>query len=93
MTDGSCFTQLTTSPRGVYRTTKDSHNHPLWNPAIGQMKLVEEDEAGKLKAFREKFGQQFEMAEEFGEFMSEGFTMDKSVEAGTVEKKKKREKK
>ncbi|RPA86648.1 hypothetical protein BJ508DRAFT_411289 [Ascobolus immersus RN42] len=94
LSDGSAFTQLTTSPRGVYRTQKDSRNHPLWNPALDRLKNVEEDEAGRLKAFREKFGTDFDITEDegasdFGDLMSEGYKEDKSILGGKVAKKRK----
>ncbi|KAF8475671.1 hypothetical protein BDZ91DRAFT_710100 [Kalaharituber pfeilii] len=56
LSDGSAYRQLTTSPKGIIRSTKDVRNHPLWNPSIHRLVDVEEDEAGKLRAFRERFG-------------------------------------
>lgn len=56
LSDGSAYTQLSTSPRGVIRSTKDVRNHPLWNPTLHKLADIEEDEAGKLRAFRERFG-------------------------------------
>lgn len=97
LSDGSSFTQLTTSPRGIYRTQKDSRNHPLWNPALDRLKNVEEDEAGRLKAFRDKFGTDFDILEDdqatggFGDLMSENYTEDKSILGGKVAKKRKNE--
>ncbi|RPB05452.1 hypothetical protein L873DRAFT_1797808 [Choiromyces venosus 120613-1] len=61
LTDGSSFKQMTTSPRGVFRTTKDTRNHPLWNESDAAVMGLEEDEAGKLKAFRNKYGHGFDM--------------------------------
>ncbi|KAI1390521.1 uncharacterized protein F4822DRAFT_153059 [Hypoxylon trugodes] len=55
-TDGSTYTQRTTSPIGLYKSTKDSRNHILWQPNDRSLKNVEVDEAGKLAAFRNKFG-------------------------------------
>jgi hypothetical protein len=56
LSDGSSFVQRTTSPLPVYRATKDTRNTPLWNPSSQKLLNVEEDEAGKLAAFRAKFG-------------------------------------
>ncbi|KAI9823918.1 MAG: hypothetical protein M1832_002236 [Thelocarpon impressellum] len=56
LSDGSTSVQRTTSPIPLYRTTKDTRNHPLWNPSSAKLANVEEDEAGRLKAFRAKFG-------------------------------------
>ncbi|KAI9786260.1 MAG: hypothetical protein M1835_003120 [Candelina submexicana] len=56
LSDGSTFTHRTTSPAPVYRCTKDTRNQPLWNPSSQKLLNVEEDEAGKLRAFRQKFG-------------------------------------
>ncbi|TVY32965.1 hypothetical protein LOCC1_G008688, partial [Lachnellula occidentalis] len=55
-TDGSTFTLRTTSPSPLFRTTKDIHNHPLWNPSLSSLRNQEQDEAGRLRAFRNKFG-------------------------------------
>lgn len=60
LTDGSAFKQLTTSPRGVYRTTKDTRNHALWNESDAAVMGLEDDEAGKLKSFRNKYGHGFD---------------------------------
>lgn len=40
----------------MYKSTKDTRNTPLWNPSSQKLMNVEEDEAGKLAAFRAKFG-------------------------------------
>lgn len=56
LSDGSTFLHRTTSPAPLYRSTKDKRNTPLWNPSSQRLLNIEEDEAGKLRAFREKFG-------------------------------------
>lgn len=56
LSDGSTFTQRTTSPIPVYRSTKDVRNSPLWNPSSQKLLNIEEDEAGRLKRFRGRFG-------------------------------------
>jgi len=56
LSDGSTFLQRTTSPVPVYKSSKDIRNTPLWNPSSQKLLNVEEDEAGKLAAFRAKFG-------------------------------------
>lgn len=56
LSDGSTFLHRTTSPAPVYKSTKDQRNTPLWNPSSQKLLNVEEDEAGKLRAFRAKFG-------------------------------------
>ncbi|KAF2400053.1 hypothetical protein EJ06DRAFT_494916 [Trichodelitschia bisporula] len=56
LTDGSTYMHRTTSPQPVYTSTKDVRNSPLWNPSSEKLLNVEEDEAGKLRAFRERFG-------------------------------------
>ncbi|KAI1399449.1 hypothetical protein F4819DRAFT_415641 [Hypoxylon fuscum] len=55
-TDGSTYTQRTTSPLALYKSTKDTRNHVLWNPSNRSLRNVEVDEAGKLAAFRGRFG-------------------------------------
>ncbi|GAM83220.1 hypothetical protein ANO11243_012060 [Dothideomycetidae sp. 11243] len=56
LTDGSTFLQRTTSPAPLYRTAKDVRNSPLWNPSSQKLANIEEDEAGRLARFRERFG-------------------------------------
>ncbi|KAL8733856.1 MAG: hypothetical protein Q9166_001844 [cf. Caloplaca sp. 2 TL-2023] len=56
LSDGSTFTHRTTSPAPVYKSTKDTRNTMLWNPSSQKLLNVEADEAGRLRAFRERFG-------------------------------------
>lgn len=66
LSDGSSYKQLTTSPKGVLRSTKDVRNNALWNPSLSELRDVEEDEAGRLKGFRERYGMMFEEEEKGG---------------------------
>ncbi|KAF8441982.1 hypothetical protein BGX38DRAFT_1068773, partial [Terfezia claveryi] len=63
LSDGSAYTQISTSPRGVVRSTKDVRNHPLWNPTLHKLMEVEEDEGGRLQLFRERYGRGWDNAE------------------------------
>ncbi|KAI0456991.1 hypothetical protein F5B21DRAFT_105548 [Xylaria acuta] len=56
LSDGSTYTMRTSSPLGMYKSTKDTRNHALWNPNEKSLQNVEVDEAGKLAAFRGRFG-------------------------------------
>ncbi len=56
LSDGSCFLHRTTSPLPIYKSTKDARNSVLWNPSSQKLLNVEEDEAGRLRAFRARFG-------------------------------------
>ncbi|KAI1632725.1 hypothetical protein F4809DRAFT_626324 [Biscogniauxia mediterranea] len=56
LSDGSTYTARTTSPHAVYKSTKDTRNHVLWQPRERSLRNVEVDEAGKLAAFRGRFG-------------------------------------
>ncbi|KAN0114611.1 hypothetical protein V8E51_004155 [Hyaloscypha variabilis] len=47
LSDGSTYTQRTTSPQPIFRSTKDTRNHPLWQPSMTSLRNVEEDEAGR----------------------------------------------
>ena len=60
LTDGSSYLHRTTSPQPVYRTTKDVRNSLMWNPSNQKLWNLEEDEAGKLAAFRSKFGESYD---------------------------------
>ena len=56
LSDGSSFVHRTTSPASVYKSNKDARNNPLWNPSLTKLLNVEEDEAGRLRKFRARFG-------------------------------------
>lgn len=62
LSDGSTFTHRTTSPAPIYRSIKDTRNNPLWNPSSQKLLNIEEDEAGRLKRFRMRFGRGFDAA-------------------------------
>lgn len=62
LSDGSTFTHRTTSPLAVYRSTRDTRNAPMWNPSSEKLLNVEEDEAGRLAAFRNRFGRGWDSA-------------------------------
>ncbi|KAI0904841.1 hypothetical protein F4823DRAFT_613415 [Ustulina deusta] len=64
LSDGSTYTMRTASPLGLYKSTKDTRNHALWNPNEKSLQNVEVDEAGKLAAFRERFGRGWDVAVE-----------------------------
>ena len=61
LSDGSTFTHRTTSPQPIYRSTKDTKNTILWNPSSQKLLNIEEDEAGRLKKFRARFGRGFDV--------------------------------
>ncbi|TPX08734.1 uncharacterized protein E0L32_009796 [Thyridium curvatum] len=63
LSDGSTYTVRTTSPVPLHRSTKDTRNHVLWQPSEKSLRNVEVDEAGKLAAFRERFGRGWDAAE------------------------------
>ena len=60
LSDGSTYTQRTTSPTPVYRSTRDTRNSLMWNPSSSKLMNVEEDEAGRLAAFRARFGRSWD---------------------------------
>lgn len=60
LSDGSAYTIRTTSPLPVYRSTRDTRNSPLWNPSSKALANVESDEAGRLAAFRARFGRSYD---------------------------------
>ncbi|KAF5018208.1 hypothetical protein F66182_9820 [Fusarium sp. NRRL 66182] len=73
LSDGSAYTMRTTSPLPIYRAAKDTRNTLLWQPSEKSLKNVELDEAGRLAAFRERFGRAYDAgtAEEGGEVEEE----------------------
>ncbi|KAM3070619.1 hypothetical protein ACMFMF_008071 [Clarireedia jacksonii] len=60
LSDGSTYLTRSTSPQPVFRSTKDTKNHPLWQPSLESLRNVESDEAGRLRAFRARFGRGWE---------------------------------
>lgn len=64
LSDGSTFTMRTTSPAPLHRSTKDSRNHLMWQPSETSLRNVEVDEAGKLAAFRARFGRGWDTVDE-----------------------------
>ena len=61
LSDGSAFTLRTTNPEPVLRSARDSRNNLLWHPSSQKLLTIEEDDAGKLAAFRAKFGTAFDI--------------------------------
>jgi hypothetical protein len=61
LSDGSTYTQRTTSPLPIYRSSKDTRNHYLWQPSVDSLRNIEKDEAGRLKAFRSRFGRGWDL--------------------------------
>ncbi|KAM0283280.1 hypothetical protein ACHAQH_002574 [Verticillium albo-atrum] len=87
LSDGSTFTTRTTSPAPLHRADKDSRNHILWQPSEKTLHNVELDEAGKLAAFRQRFGRGFDLldaASEEAEAQAAG-DKGKGKGEGTVE--------
>ncbi|KOS17339.1 hypothetical protein ESCO_006428 [Escovopsis weberi] len=62
LSDGSTFTARTTSPLPLYRAAKDTRNTLTWQPSEKSLRNVELDEAGKLAAFRDRFGRSYDAA-------------------------------
>ncbi|KAI1407632.1 hypothetical protein F5Y13DRAFT_123980 [Hypoxylon sp. FL1857] len=81
-TDGSTYTMRTTSPIALYKSTKDTRNHVLWQPSDRTLRNVEVDEAGKLAAFRERFGRGWDLEKSADAEVSE---LEKLEAAGAAE--------
>jgi hypothetical protein len=54
-------------PTALYKSSKDSRNHILWQPSDKSLKNLESDEAGKLAAFRERFGRGWDVVDSSSE--------------------------
>ncbi|KAI3325174.1 hypothetical protein HD806DRAFT_468105 [Xylariaceae sp. AK1471] len=91
LSDGSTYTMRTSSPLGLYKSTKDARNHVLWNPNEKSLQNVEVDEAGKLAAFRERFGRGWdaEAPAVEGAETAEATTLATKGGSATIEKGKK----
>ncbi|KAJ3091324.1 hypothetical protein HK102_000967 [Quaeritorhiza haematococci] len=53
LSDGSSFTIRTTTPRPLLKMTKDTRNHPLWNP---ERRQELDDKSTELNRFARRFG-------------------------------------
>jgi len=55
--DGSTFVHWTTSPRSVFKLTRDVTNNPTWNPGMWKSDSTEEESAitGRLGRFNRRF--------------------------------------
>lgn len=90
LSDGSTFLHRTTSPQPIHRSTKDTKNTPLWNPSSQKLLNIEEDEAGRLRKFRERFGRGFDVdssvagdeAEDGNEMNEDALDPDSGMAAG-----------
>lgn len=72
LSDGSTYTVRTTMPTALLRSSKDSRNHVLWQPSDRSLRNVEADEAGKLAAFRSRFGRGWDVDAGEAEEAAEG---------------------
>ncbi|KAK7527891.1 mitochondrial 54S ribosomal protein bL31m [Phyllosticta citriasiana] len=62
LSDGSTFMHRTTSPEPLYKSTKDVKNSLLWNPSSQKLANAEDDLAGRLRSFRNRFGRGWDSA-------------------------------
>lgn len=70
LSDGSTFTQWTTSPRSVLRLTRDISNSPLWT--LSSARSGQEDDAsGRISRFRSKYNQSTNF-DDFSQVLSPG---------------------
>lgn len=80
-TDGSTFTWRTCSPLPVHGAqTQDSRNHVLWQPSDAALRSTESDEAGKLRAFRGRYGRGWDL-----EVVEEEEEEEDEMEVGLME--------
>ncbi|KAK3948238.1 hypothetical protein QBC32DRAFT_246194 [Pseudoneurospora amorphoporcata] len=82
LSDGSTFTVRTTMPTALYKSAKDSRNHLLWQPSDKSLKNVEMDEAGKLAAFRERYGRGWDLDAKMTPEEEEAAALAAAAEAG-----------
>ncbi|RKP35968.1 hypothetical protein BJ085DRAFT_23850 [Dimargaris cristalligena] len=56
LTDGSTITLRTTSPKSQLKLTKDTRNHPLWNPTLGNLMSDDVDHLQRFSKFSDLEG-------------------------------------
>lgn len=44
----------------MYRAQRDTRNSPLWNPSSPRLANLQDDEAGRMAAFRARFGKSYD---------------------------------
>ena len=54
LADGSSFVTMSTSPRSVYKLTRDLSNHPTWFPNRATSRDLR-DEFGRIGKFKDKY--------------------------------------
>lgn len=81
--DGTSFTQWTTSPKSLVRLTRDTTNNPMYNFAAASDRSVEEESGttGRLGRFNRRF-------EELGSNLSDMDWMEDSTPNSTPKKEK-----
>jgi len=84
LSDGSTYLHRTTSPLPVFRSTKDTRNTPLWQPSMAALRNVEADEAGRLRAFRKKFGRGWDTETPEGEEESSSLASSLDIESNSI---------
>ncbi|KAH6667937.1 hypothetical protein B0J14DRAFT_601770 [Halenospora varia] len=53
---------LLARPHRPYTFTQlDTRNHAMWQPSMDSLKNIEQDEAGRLRAFRNRFGRGWDL--------------------------------
>lgn len=56
LSDGSSFLHYTTSPRGLFKMTRDTKNHSLWNAFVTtEGEELEGKTTGRMGRFSKKF--------------------------------------
>ncbi|KAG6012155.1 hypothetical protein E4U43_007913 [Claviceps pusilla] len=85
LSDGSAYTMRTTSPASLYRASKDTRNTLLWQPSEKSLRNVELDEAGKLAAFRERFGRAFDATAQSEDGEEGGASAEANADAAGVD--------
>jgi hypothetical protein len=83
----------TCSPLAMYKSTKDPRNHLLWQPNEKSLQNLEVDEAGKLAAFRSRFGHGWDAevaADEGEEAVAAADAPAKTADAGAAAEKDKK---
>ena len=86
--DGTSFTQWTTSPKSLVRLTRDTTNNPMYNFALASDRSVEEESGttGRLGRFNRRF-------EELGAGFEDAQWLEGAVPAVEVKEPPKKEKK
>ncbi|KAK9370978.1 hypothetical protein V1509DRAFT_615398 [Lipomyces kononenkoae] len=82
LSDGSTYLRRSPFPRTEWRYLRDQRFHPLWNPTIKELQIVQSETGGRMWRFNQRYGKQ-----QHQELVTEE-VRDETLKAAAEEKEK-----